>query len=77
MAEVHKGRWTVKIEGGFVVFLIGARLEVSHPIHSDGDLGGRRGMVHMLDCLVQHPEKGLLGYEAPGLTTYIQYWRQS
>lgn len=34
-------------------------------------------MVHMLDCLVQHPEKGLLGYEAPGLTTYIQYWRQS
>jgi hypothetical protein len=33
-------------------------------------------MRHMLDYLVQHPEKGLLGYQSnlPSLTT-VQYWR--
>ena len=38
------------------------------------DLGGRRGMKHMLDHLVAHPEKGLLAYEI-GLPTIVQYWR--
>ena len=38
------------------------------------DLGGRRGMKHMLDYLVAHPEKGLLAYEM-GLPTIVQYWR--
>jgi hypothetical protein len=33
-------------------------------------------MRHMLDHLMQHPEKGLLGYESnlPRLTT-VQNWR--
>ena len=31
-------------------------------------------MKHMLDYLVDHPEKGLLGYEL-GLKTIVQYWR--
>jgi hypothetical protein len=30
-------------------------------------LGGRRGMKHMLDYLVAHPEKGLLAYEMGSL----------
>ena len=74
MADVRQGRWTARVEGDFVVFIIGARLELKNPIRSLIDLGGRRGMPHMLKYLVQHPEKGLLGYEQHGLTT-IQYWR--
>jgi hypothetical protein len=56
------------------VFLIGARLSRMHLIRSLVDLGGRRGMTHMLDHLVAHPDKGLLGYEM-GLKTIVQYWR--
>jgi hypothetical protein len=77
MAEIKQGRWTAAIEGDFVVFLIGARLQARHPLRSLNDLGGiRRGMVPMLKYLTQHPEKGLLGYEMPGIgTLVIQYWR--
>lgn len=74
MPEVKKGRWTVEMEGDFVVFLIGAKLNKRHPLASLMDLGGRRGMKHMLDYLVAHPEKGLLAYEM-GLPTIVQYWR--
>jgi len=65
---------TVEIDGDFVVFLIGARLQVRHPLRSFRDLGGRRGMKHMLDHLVAHPDKGLLAYEM-GIPTIVQYWR--
>src|SRR5690348_2300479 len=65
---------TVEIEGDFVVFLIGARLDKRRPLRSIMDLGGRRGMRHMLDYLVARPEKGLLAYEM-GLPTIVQYWR--
>jgi hypothetical protein len=76
MAEIKQGRWTATIEGDFVVFLIGARLSARHPLRSFRDLGGNRGMRHMLDYLMEHPEKGLLGYQSnlPSLTT-VQYWR--
>jgi hypothetical protein len=75
MSDIRPGRWTAKIEGDFVVFVIGARLELRHPARSLADLGGRRGMQHMLQYLTEHPEKGLLGFESFGLTTTIQYWR--
>ena len=75
MAEVQQGRWTAEIEGDFVVFLIGARINKKRDLFSALlDLGGRRGMNHMLKYLTEHPEKGLLGYETAGFTT-IQYWR--
>jgi hypothetical protein len=74
MGTINQGRWTAEIDGDFVVFLIGARLSRMHLIRSLVDLGGRRGMKHMLDHLVAHPDKGLLGYEL-GLTTIVQYWR--
>lgn len=74
MAELAGRRMTAEIEGDFVVFLIGARLEKSHPVRSLIDLGGRRGMKHMLDYLVAHPEKGLLSYQM-GLPVIVQYWR--
>ncbi|GAB3769079.1 hypothetical protein FB382_002560 [Nocardioides ginsengisegetis] len=75
MAQVNQGRWAAGIEGDFVVFLIGARLDLRHPIRSLRDLGGMRGMPYMLKFLTEHPEKGLLGYETYGLTMNVQYWR--
>jgi Domain of unknown function (DUF4188) len=74
MSKTIMGRRRAVIEGDFVVFLIGARFELTHPIRTFNDLGGRRGMKHMLDYLMEHPEKGLLGYEF-GLPTIVQYWR--
>ena len=74
MTKVNEGRWTSRIEGDFVVFLICAKLQLRHPLRSLIDLGGRRGMQHMLKYLTEHPEKGLLGYQSAGITI-IQYWR--
>jgi hypothetical protein len=74
MAEVAGRRMTAEIEGDFVVFLIGARLSKLQLARSFVDLGGRRGMKHMLDYLVERPEKGLLAYEM-GIPTIVQYWR--
>ena len=75
MTEVMQGRRTARIEGDFVVFLIGARISKGHPVRSLRDLGGMRGMPHMLKYLSEHPDKGLLGYQTYGLTMNVQYWR--
>ena len=75
MADVRQGRWSADIEGDFVVLLIGARLDLLHPVRSLRDLGGMRGMPYMLEHLTEHPEKGLLGYDTYGLTMVVQYWR--
>ena len=75
MADVRQGRWTAKIDGDFVVFIIGARFDLRNPVRSLVDLGGRMSLPQMLKYLMQHPEKGLLGYEQAGLATTIQYWR--
>jgi hypothetical protein len=74
VGKAMPGRHQAKIDGDFVVFLIGARPQFTHLVRSLRDLGGRRGMKHMLDYLVEHPEKGLLSYEM-GLPTIVQYWR--
>lgn len=74
-ADIRQGRWTAEIDGDFVVFLIGARINSKRAaIKAFLDLGGRRGMNHMLRYLTDHPEKGLLGYQSLGFTI-IQYWR--
>ncbi len=74
MAEVAGRRMMAEIDGDFVVFLIGARVSKLQVVRSLMDLGGRRGMKHMLDYLVACPEKGLLAYEM-GIPTIVQYWR--
>jgi hypothetical protein len=75
MGEVAGRRMMAEIDGDFVVFLIGARFNSKRDFaRSLIDLGGRRGMKHMLDHLVAHPEKGLLAYEM-GIPTIVQYWR--
>jgi len=75
MAQIAGRRMAAEIDGDFVVFLIGARpnsmLEL---FRTFADLGGRRGMKHMLDYLVAHPDKGLLGYQM-GFPVIVQYWR--
>jgi hypothetical protein len=77
MGDVRQGRWTTKVEGDFVVFLIGARLQPTHPLRSLRDLGGfTRSMPQMLKYLMEHPEKGLLGYQMSGISLMnVQYWR--
>jgi Domain of unknown function (DUF4188) len=74
MAKALPGRHRAHIDGDFVVFLIGARPDLKHPIRTFRDLGGRRGMGHMLKQLSRQPDKGLLGYEM-GLPVIVQYWR--
>ena len=76
MKEIRRGRYSAEIEGDFVVLLIGPR--VNKPwqlLQVARDLGEpRRGMKAMLDDLVAHPEKGLLGYRM-GFPLIVQYWR--
>ncbi|MEP7019993.1 MAG: DUF4188 domain-containing protein [Pseudonocardiales bacterium] len=74
MAKPVQGRQSAEIDGDFVVFLIGTRFGVGHPLLWFRDLGGRRGMLHMLKYLSQHPDRGLLAYEF-GFPTIVQYWR--
>jgi hypothetical protein len=75
VSDIKQGRWTADIEGDFVVFIIGARLNVKwRPLRTMMDLGGNKGMGHMLKYLMEHPEKGLLGYQNMGLVN-VQYWR--
>lgn len=74
-ADIRQGRWTAEVDGDFVVFLIGARINSKRAaIKVFLDFGGRRGMNHMLKYLTAHPDKGLLGYQSLGFTV-IQYWR--
>jgi hypothetical protein len=76
MAQLAGRRMRAEIDGDFVVFLIGPRFGSKlHLYRSFLDLGGRRGMQHMLEYLVAHPEKGLLGYQQLGVLNMVQYWR--
>ena len=51
--EINHGRWTADIDGDFVVFLIGAR--VQDPEHPGPAVGLLMAMVDMLGELVQDP----------------------
>lgn len=78
MAEIHRGRWTANVEGDFVVFLIGMRI---NRLRAVGEwLPVARAMGPMLRELVPDETSGLLGYRVfPGLrsVTLLQYWRSS
>ncbi|MGD9753824.1 MAG: DUF4188 domain-containing protein [Acidimicrobiia bacterium] len=58
-----------------MVFIIGAKPSPLRLFRALRDLGGSKGMKHMLDYLTDHPDKGLLGYEQVGIGTWVQYWR--
>ncbi|MBV9830333.1 MAG: DUF4188 domain-containing protein [Marmoricola sp.] len=74
MSEVNQGRWAARLDGDFVVFIIGTRVDWRHPIRWFRDVGGIMGMPYMLSELEKHPEHGLLGYQSFGLAN-VQYWR--
>src|SRR5690348_1678496 len=70
-AAVGSPRLTAELEGDFVVFMIGMR--VNQPWKISAWLPVFRAMPKMLAELARHPELGLLGGRFAG-TTLIQYW---
>lgn len=76
MAETINRRVTAHIEGDFVVFLIGMRINKVWKVGQWWPVA--MAMPKMLQELSQKPETGLLGYESffgfP-LTMLVQYWR--
>ena len=76
MSRIFKGRYAAAIEGDFVVFLIGMRINRPHLVHKW--LPVTRQMPRMLKELFQHPELGLLHAQSfvSGRTVMVvQYWR--
>ena len=72
MARVIPNRMTAEIEGDFVVFLIGMRINKPWKIHKC--LPVFLAMPRMLRELEAHPESGFLGH-IMGLKAIVQYWR--
>lgn len=66
-------RVTAKIEGDFVVFLIGAR--INKPWNIKDVIWFIPLMPRMIKELEARPDSGFLGAEGLGMTTLVQYWR--
>ncbi|MGY9050550.1 MAG: monooxygenase family protein, partial [Rhodobacterales bacterium] len=75
MPTIFDQRMTAQIDGDFVVFLIGLRINT--PWKVTKGLPAVRAMPRMLRELDSRPasETGLLGHSQAGLGTIIQYWR--
>jgi len=72
MAKVIPSRVTAEIEGDFVIFLIGARINKPWKIHKW--LPVMLAMPRMIKELEAHPESGFLGSTFT-LKVIVQYWR--
>jgi len=72
---VHRGRFTAEIEGDFVVFLIGMRINNPLKVHRWWPIF--IAMPKMLRVLGQHPELGCLGFHLwiGRSPLVLQYWR--
>jgi len=72
---IHQDRLTARIEGDFVVFLIGMR--INRPLRVDRWWPVANAMPKMLKELYQHPELGFLHAEMWFSRTILvlQYWR--
>ncbi|XOV87049.1 MAG: DUF4188 domain-containing protein [Pseudomonadota bacterium] len=75
MVQTINQRIAAQIEGDFVIFLIGARVNRWWKIPQAIRVG--RAMGRMLEELSRHPEMGLMHVESwPGRTAIlVQYWR--
>jgi hypothetical protein len=74
MSSVQTGRMTAAIEGEFVVFIIGMRINRPWRIHKW--LPVFLAMPTMLRELATTPDSGFLGYSSgPIPTRMVQYWR--
>ncbi len=72
MAKVVPKRVTADIQGDFVVFLIGMRINKPWKVHKW--LPVFRAMPRMIRELEQHPESGFLGH-IMSFAVIVQYWR--
>jgi Domain of unknown function (DUF4188) len=72
MAIVQR-RVTAKIEGDFVVFLIGMRINRWWKVHKWFPVA--MSMPKMLKELAANPKSGFLGVQRLGFATMAQYWR--
>jgi hypothetical protein len=72
MGTILSERMTAEIEGDFVVFAIGMRINKPWKIHKW--LPVFRAMPRMLRELQQQPDSGFLGSISAGLMV-LQYWR--
>lgn len=76
MAQIYNQKMTAELDGEFVVFLIGMRINKLWKVHKWGPVFV--AMPRMLRELSRHPELGLLGYyqclTANG-PMVVQYWR--
>jgi hypothetical protein len=78
MATIYSGRFTADIDGPFVVFLIGMRINRPWALHRW--LPVAQAMGPMLKSLYADPESGFLGGEQilySGGVGLIQYWRST
>jgi len=74
MPAILESRVTARIEGDFVVFLIGMRINKPWKVHRW--LPVLMAMPKMLKELDAAPAGiGCLGYTSLGMTTLVQYWR--
>jgi len=76
VADVMNGRFAAKIDGDFVVFLIGMRINQLWAVHKW--LPVSRAMPRMLAELKRQPELGLLEasyFLSPPVAMTVQYWR--
>src|SRR2546430_11090391 len=76
MSKVIPGRFTADIEGPFVVFIIGMRVNKFFAFRNGIETA--MAMGPMIRTLYEHPEKGFLGAQTfvywRGVAT-VQYWR--
>lgn len=72
---IHQDRLTARLDGDFVVFLIGMR--INRPLRVDRWWPVANAMPKMLKELYQHPELGFLHAETWFSRTILvlQYWR--
>jgi hypothetical protein len=76
MAAIHAGRFAAQIEGDFVVFLIGMRVNKPLLVHKWWPVA--MAMPRMLKELMQHKELGLLHVQtfvSGRILMGVQYWR--
>jgi hypothetical protein len=72
---VHRGRYTAAVDGDFVVFLIGMR--INRPWKPHKWLPVFFAMPRMLRWLRKRPESGLMGFDLAWIRgpAVVQYWR--
>lgn len=73
MAKTIDQRMTAEMDGEFVVFLIGLRINKPWKIHKW--LPVLLAMPKMIKELETDPESGFLGHNGIGIGVIVQYWR--